>query len=403
MRGVCMIKKRQTIKNRHRGIAVVAAAALLATALLAQTVQALELDAAGEKIRTCSITVTDQDAKLAENVVFDIYQIAKATPVPGVDAYEFTDFTVQEAKIYYNENIKDSETLDAQILNTFTQISAEKVKAGAEAPARYNNTQNLQVGKPVEVEAGMYLVILHDKTEANYWSDDASAVISTAKVGEETYSFAPILVSVPTRENPTDAGSTTFVSDVTVFSGTASYVNTAGTGSWVYDLSVDPKMGIEEEGVPIEITKTIDKYDASAENVNFVFEVKAVKKLDVDGVVTEKTVYNNIHAITFTPASGLTQAVRIVDEATGKEIRVPRDSEVTVTERNPGAAYITGARTQTVTGNAETTAFQFTFTNTYQETKKSGGAVINNVHVVPDHDDTSGYKWEITQVMETVE
>lgn len=398
-----MIEKKQSIKKRHRGIAAVAAAALLATALLAQTVYALNLDETGKNIQMCSIKVTDPDEKLSENVVFDIYQIAKATPVSGFDAYEFTDFTVQEAETYYNENIKDSETLDAQTLNTFTQISAEKVKAGAEAPARYNNTQNLQVGKPVEVEAGMYLLILHDKTETNYWSGDASAVISTAKVGEEMYSFAPILVSVPTRENPTDAGSTTFVSDVTVFNGTASYVNTAGTGSWVYDLSVDPKMGIEEEGIPIEITKTIDKYDASAQNVNFVFEVKAVKKLNVDGTVTEKTVYNNVHAITFTPASGLTQTVRIVDEATGKEIRVPRDSEVTVTERDPGPAYSTGALTQIVTGNAETAVFRFAFNNTYQETKKSGGAVINNVHVVPDHDDTSGYKWEITQVMETVE
>lgn len=402
-----MIEKRQTIKKRHRGFAAVAAAALLATALLAQTVHALELDEAGVNIRTCSITVNkESDSNLAGNVAFDVYQIAKATPITGMDAYEFVDFaipkdsTVSEAETYYNENIKNSEKLDAKTLNAFTQISAEKVKAGT--LPKYN-TENLLVGDKVNVEAGMYLVILHDKTETNYWSEDASAVISTAKVGEETYSFAPILVSVPTRENPTDAGSTTFVSDVTVFNGTASYANTAGTGSWVYDLSVDPKMGIEEEGVPIEITKTIDTYDASAENVNFVFEVKAVKKLDVDGVVTEKTVYNNIHAITFTPASGLTQAVRIVDEATGKEIRVPRDSEVTVTERNPGAAYITGARTQTVTGNAETTAFQFTFTNTYQETKKSGGAVTNNVHVVPDHDDVSGYKWEITQVMETVE
>ena len=132
MRGVCMIEKRQTIKKRHRGFAAVAAAALLATALLAQTVHALDLDETGEKIRTCSITVTDQDAKLAENVVFDIYQIAKATPITGFDAYEFTDFTVPEAETYYNENIKSSETLDAQTLNTFTQISAEKVKAGAE-------------------------------------------------------------------------------------------------------------------------------------------------------------------------------------------------------------------------------------------------------------------------------
>ena len=386
-----MIRKERQEKQRRKGrIAASLAAAMLVTALLAQTGYAAPLIVDGDKVQGGTIKVISPTeeayAALKDDAVFDVYKIASAAPLTGYDAYTFTDFASESGRTYYENNIRDAESPSASVLNGFAQALA----ADAEAGKIKAGTKDAAIdGEGIPVDAGLYMLILHGVGEAAAWDTaDTGELVTYAETESGRFVFAPIVVSVPTREltwdasaDPIEYGSASIVSETAA-------ANTADTTAWTYDITIKAKAGLDDKGIPIQITKNLPVYDSSSEG-DFIFEIKATKG-DQNTVV-----YNDVVQIRFTGPGSQTKPVMELD---GTPVEIPAGSKVMVKETYAGATYTPDAEEKEAVLNETKDLYTVSFSNKYNETEKSGGSVSNRMNQQVDKNDHGTGIWDLSRV-----
>lgn len=299
--------------------------------------------AAVELTKPCSITL-NLGSGFAEDLggaalVADVYQIAAAEELPGQDAYELRALAPFEA----------------------LPVAAVQTQDEAEALSRAAGYLALREAAPVVTEAalgrpidttdggepllpGLYLVLVHLAGESDYtvYGETSDTLIATtANAGDYCYAFAPLLLSLPTKQGE---------------DGTL--VTTDLPGEWQYDLTAVLKAERSPRYGALEITKTLLACAEDRPGL-FVFEVEAV----LDGV----TVYSDVFNLRFEQAGQQTLLIE----------HLPVGAVVTVTEVYAGVCYASvGSSEQSVVISAEQTQ-QAAFVNDYAPTANQGGGIEN--------------------------
>ena len=246
----------------------------------------------------CTLTVSPGSVDLAEdlaqaNVVIDLYRVADAIPVSGVDTYDwqmtapFQSITIEKG--IDSDGWKSAAQSAAEIVlgkapenetdwdpsETVAKIPAELVYSGKAANA------------PIDVKAGLYLIIAHGSDVKNYAAVSASGstaanagdgstaaaagTVTVANSETYAYQFSPELISIPTKD-----------------ADEAGVINTANSGNWIYDPAVTLKPSRVIRSGSLEITKTLLRYadrekttDGETRKITdpatFVFEVTIYK------------------------------------------------------------------------------------------------------------------------------
>lgn len=298
----------------------------------------------GEK---CSLTIAPGGEELSADlekadVVVDIYKVADAVDIEGQDSYTFAFLDGYEA-------LEDSykKNPDNAAWRRMAQTAAKYALQGGE-PLRRGNPVNQRIG---DLSCGLYLLIARGADIKDYQTtvkneDGTEDIVTIARSGSNSYTFAPELIALPSKQITDENG------DV---------VNTTGGNSpWIYDMSVTLKPSKEDRLGSLEIVKNLLTYSVNDPAV-FVFQVEA----ELDG----KVVYSDIVTMTFTEAG---------QKKVLLENKIPIGAQVKVTEVYSGASYkITSAKEQSVTIEAEKVA-QVTFTNDHEPTNHGGGGVNNH-------------------------
>lgn len=158
----------------------------------------------------------------------------------------------------------------------------------------------------------------------------------TANTGEYVYTYAPILISLPSMD--------------------------AADGSDIYDITgVKLKPARTDAKADLAIGKTLSRYSTLQGPATFVFSVEAVRG--------GKTVYSNVVSMVFDAAGSKTVTLK----------DLPVGAEVTVTEVYSGACYqATTQASQTVTIKAKADGENAVrFANDYDDSRRGGTSVTN--------------------------
>lgn len=299
--------------------------------------------------QACSLTVIpggagEIDDLASADVVLDLYRVAEAKPVSGVDTYTyaFADSYKNLADAYQ----KNPDNADWTAL----AASAAQIALNGQTPAVTAAPANAPIK---DLSCGLYLVIARGANITNYTTtvkaeDGTEHLVTIAESGSFTYEFAPVLVSLPSKEADDDG-----------------HINTAGPGDWLYDFTITLKPTRADRFGSLEIVKTLTSYETK-DPATFVFEVTAEK----DG----KVVYSNVVSMTFTSNSENPQRKKIE--------KLPVGANVTVKEVYSGNAYqVTTSDTQTAVILANDIV-SVAFTNDYDDTHKGGGAITNHFEKV---------------------
>lgn len=397
-----MRRKRQNRKGTAGRVLSPVAAFVLAAAFvigappLSGEAWAVELE------RDCSFQVmpVTEGGNIAEgqpgepvDVVIDLYLVAQAREVEGYDTY---DYYIPKDSPYYarisafaaaGENAGWEMEEDAAGMTfryrpregeageAWEALSREAAVVGlTEAPELMPAATGDAGSTLTNLEAGLYLVVARGSSleqKEDYVTelereDGTTEPATIAYSDEYVYRFRPQMISLPTKES------------------TGGGISTADPGEWVYDLGgIELKFDLDSRYASLEIVKGISTYGAPA---SFVFEVEA----SLEG----RVVYGDIVTLSFDENSRGDKSVLLED-------KIPAGADVTVTEVYSGAAYSlvgitvsavggempegTSYTTDLASGRAVVTAIsagdqvsRITFTNDYNGSGNSGGAVINH-------------------------
>lgn len=150
---------------------------------------------------------------------------------------------------------------------------------------------------------------------------------------------------------------------------------TNGNDDWVYEVTAVLKPEKSELYGDLLIGKTVDVFNESLGEANFVFQVEA-EKTDIDTNETKK-VYSNVVSLSFDGAD--TKYARIED--------IPAGSVVTVTEVYSGASYklvgseiIESAEEDglVIIADGDEKVAEIVFLNTYNGGLNGGNGLVNN-------------------------
>lgn len=324
---------------------VLAVCAVLATPALDGAAKAVDVS------KSCTLTVSPGGADFAEdlakaNVVIDLYKVADAVEDDGYDTYNYK-FLGGYTGLKYSGKPDNAEW-------TALAKEAAKIALNGDSPV----IKDAPVNKAMNIPGcGLYLIIARGADIADYVTAEGNTI---ARTPEYTYTFAPSLVSLPSKEADENGN-----------------INTAGDGEWIYDLSVTLKPERDQRNGSLEIVKTLQTYE-SKDPATFVFEVNAV----LDG----RLVYSDVVSLSFTQPG---QKSKLIEN-------LPVGAVVTVKEIYSGAVYqLVTAEEQTVEILANEVAYA-AFTNDYDNSDKGGGAVINQFDY-----DAKAQHWNWTQHADT--
>ena len=309
----------KTKKRIKQGSAAALALVLAVPAVTYQNVQAavgidtdrscsveFQVDGTFEELRTLDISV-------------DLYKVAE------VDSTG--DYRVLEGFQGLGLDEIDSETT-AQEWEQMAAQAADLIRDQETAPVK---TAMLEDGAGIaeDLDTGMYLVEAGQAESAEY-----------------TYSFTPYLLSLPNN-----------------------YYSASGNDGWVYDVTTGLKPEQEARYGSIQISKTLDIYQATLGEATFIFSVEAVKP---DGQGGTENVYSDVVSLVFDGPG--TRSVEVGN--------LPAGAQVTVTEVYSGASYeLTTAASQTLTVTAdgeEGNPAAVSFANTYNGENNGGASVVNH-------------------------
>ncbi|MCR4617170.1 MAG: DUF5979 domain-containing protein [Lachnospiraceae bacterium] len=338
----------------------------------------------------CNLTVnatssTDKvflDDIAKAGVVVDLYKVADAEKTDGYDAYTF-----KVADTYKNA-LTIPDNVDAKVWSELANKAAKVVKDKYNTTDAIVPTATAKEGQQIKsISAGLYLVIARGEKITDYFvettlkdadgnplKDAAGNVVSeitTIAEGEEnSYSFIPEFVALPTKAPDPKTGE----------------INMSADTDWIYTAQVSLKPTWEPRYGDLKIIKDLLTYEKS-EPTYFVFSVEATKKYGD----TVKNVFSNVYTLSFSKYGK--------EELTIKNI--PAGSEVTVTEIYSGCNYkLVSAASQMVVIEANQVK-DVEFVNDYGENDKHCGAITNhfdpvldaNGNVVLDDNGKPKYTW----------
>lgn len=367
-------------RSRQKGTGKRLICPLLAFALVFGLIVATPgLDGEAEAVdfnQKCSVTVEPTDPKNEQmtadlknaDVVIDLYQVAKAVPVEGYDTYTF-EFLSGYEKL---EEIYDKapENADwrkmAQSAARYALENADPVTDGKGAP----------VYSPVgDLECGLYLLIargngIEDYTTEITQEDGAKDIATVAHSQEYTYTFAPELISLPSKQIEN--------ADETVDN------TTAGNGAWQYSMNVKLKPLQERRYGPLRIIKTLESYEMG-DPATFIFHITA----KYNGKE-----YKDVVSITFTPEDVEGQKSYLLED------KIPVGAEVIVEEVYHGGSDYEQVSISPANGTVTIApadeanpdnVVSVEFTNRYKDTDHGSGSVTNEFN----HTENG---WQLRQV-----
>lgn len=332
---------------------VLAVCAVLVTPALDGAAKAVDVG------KACTLTVNPGGQDFAEdlakaNVVIDLYKVADAVEENGYDSYNY-QFLGGYTGLKYSGKPDNAEW-------TALAQEAAKIALNGDAPV----IKGEPAGKVMSLPGcGLYLMIARGADVADYVTtvtgeNGAQNLATIARTSEYTYTFAPSLVSLPSKEADENGN-----------------ISTAGDGEWLYDLSVTLKPQREQRSGSLEIVKTLQTYE-SKDPATFVFQV--------DVRLADRMVSSDVVSLSFT-APG--QKSKLIEN-------LPVGAVVTVTEIYSGAVYqiVTAEKQETVIPAGGVATVEFT--NDYDNSDKGGGAVVNQFDY-----DAEAQRWNWTQHTDT--
>ena len=332
------------------------AALLLCVLLGLLSVTGLAANSPVDLTRLCSVRVEasgDQgeygdDVALA-GVQVDLYKVAEAQAVPGIDTVRWT--TVGAFASLSIPEQTDRESWE-QLAAAAGQIVRENLSALTPAASAAAGEEM------ADLPAGVYVAIAHGADLTDYFKeieneDGETVLVSIARSARYEYQYEPELIALPTKEADENGN-----------------INTAGSGEWLYEIECILKSARIRRLGDLEIVKTLQSYLAP-EKALFVFSVTVT----VDGVKEPARVYS----LNFGEA-GIRSLV-IKD--------LPAGASVEIREIYGGAAYtLVGETSKTVTILADSLV-SAGFVNEYTDTGRSGHGVENHFTLGED-----GWIWE---------
>ncbi len=336
------------MKKKWKGwlVGPLAAFALAVTAVVGTPALDGTARAVVDVTKSCALTVNPVDPgnkELAEDlktakVVIDLYKVARAVPDSVYDTYTY-EFQGAYAGLKYSGKPDNEE---------WSRLSAQaaRIALSGQTPEISGQPASEKITVP---EGGLYLVVARGSDISDYittvTNESGEETMDTiANSAEYTYTFSPSLVSLPSKE--AEPGQP---------------ANTAGTGDWLYDVTVSLKPERAIRFGSLEIVKTLQQYEVK-DPATFVFQV--------DATLRGEKVFSDVVSISFTPGSPNQKSKRIDN--------LPVSAEVTVKEVYSGAVYhVVTSDTQTAVIPANDVV-SVGFTNDYSTTDKGGGAVTNN-------------------------
>ncbi len=316
-----------------------------------------------------------EDLKTNASMIVDVYRVADAVPVAGVDMYGYqfvSPFNVKAvldiAAAGMDLRTEDgayvpNESMTNEIWSSISQAAAKIVKADfsfvpAVSSEKAKGEEYAAVpAAPAEGEAssaletGLYLLVVH--TDAvKYWNEEKAGEPLTTRVVSDTYlySYAPQIVTLPYKS----AQMQPYVE--------GSPIKTSDNTPWAYDLSVYLKAERQTRYADLTLTKTLQKYHLKTP-VEVIFYVNAYDNPD------EPPIYSKAYSIKFY-GNGTKQR---------KALKVPIGSTVVITESYPGPDC-----KQVVPANNEG------YTGIMTENGLSVDGTLTNVHFVNEGNGPNG-------------
>lgn len=297
-------------------------AALLSVALVGQ-LWAFAADLPWDADQKFSLTVNpcDPGGEFSEDLneadlVVDLYKVADwdGSDLAALEPFQIPDW-------------------DAATSESWVQVAQDAAKAVL-LPAVRQPDRTLDAGVQNELEAGLYLAVIHGKEETDFVTtvkneDGEDSLATRVSTGGYVYTFRPELITVPTQVDR----------------------------NWQWDVMANMKPRRDERRGNLEIVKTLLTYDTSAP-ATFIFQV------DWDDAGQH---HSSVRTVTFDQPG---QRVVLAEN-------LPVGAKVTVTEVYSGAGYkLINDQVQTVVIEPDETA-QVEFINDY-DGGGSGGVVINH-------------------------
>ncbi len=306
---------------------------------------AIDTDAA------CSLTLQMSSAEFradlaGKGITVNVYRVADVTAAGKYELTEAfggsTDLSGHLAGISSATTAEDWETYsqEAYAVVETAEAAGSEVAQPTGCPAKMAVTADSGAVTVQNLKPGLYLV--------------APAAVDSVYY---RYTFTPFLSALPYN-----------------------YYYSGGEDNWVYDLSVDLKVGRERLYGSLEITKTLENYNSLTQEGYFVFQVEGKNEAgDIE--------YSNTVSLTFTEEGSQTAALEI-----------PSGLTVTVTEVYSGASYeVTSDRTVTLAGPVKAEEVStVSFTNDYNEKLIPGTGVLN--HFTAAQADDGTLRWNGGQV-----
>lgn len=368
-------------KSLVRHLTAVILCLVLTLTTLQMTVWAVDLSSNNSLNVSTNGAVFEYTNDLTEegNVQVDLYRLATATTVEGMDTYgfffepEFAELKLGDSEISELGLETGTVSVSEDQWNQFAQTVSKALMDGSTVQPVSSSTLTASVSFGTAsftgLPAGLYLVVTHGKDEADYWEvqkDDSGAdnVVATASSDLYTYSFIPSIIALPTK-NSVDGVITT----------------AASNGDWIYDATVSLKASVEPRYGGISIVKNIDEFKGD-EEVTFVFQIDATG----DFADNHNYHYSNVAAVAFNAATGLSTTA-VVDH-------IRAGAKVTVTEVYTGLKYNPGSISMT-TGDGtivadKTDGVVFTANNTFTDTTTGG-------HGIQNHFEKTESSWSVEQ------
>lgn len=276
---------------------------LLAFAIVASIASATVVAKAVDLNKECSLYVNPGSSEYIDdineaNVVLDVYQIAQAQE-SSHDNYSFSFIGP-----YGGTELSDSP--DSDEWNKKSQEVAA-IALGGDAPVVSGASCESRIGG---LSAGLYLVIAHGADLEEYITtvtdkEGNENIATIALSGSQTINFAPVLISLPTKNKNDD--------DI---------INSANPGDWIYDSEITLKPGMAERFGALEIINHLEGYIPGSP-ATFVYNIEAVHNGEL--------VYSDVISMTFN-----SDGTQVTDPPLDG---IPVGAEVTVTEVYTGACY----------------------------------------------------------------
>ena len=304
----------------------------------------------------------DSEEQIADlrtaNVTIDLYKIADVQKVSGYDTFEFVlkkDANGEEDRTYGSLFSEDLASIsNKEITSEEWEAIAQKAAALVLDPDQGIAIQSPDqsggdIETPIDVKAaGLYLVVPRGTDTTYVEKSEDGDIVTIATSDTYKYSFLPQLISFPSKDADENG-----------------VINTANTGDWLKDVTINLKFSYEERLGALDIIKGLEVYETK-DPATFVFQVTG--RTPAGAVI-----FSNSYSMVFDLDTPREQKVSIND--------LPAGTIVTVKEAYSGSSFerIVPSDSDTIIADPikAKDVVKVEFNNTYDGTYKGGGSAEN--------------------------